>query len=184
MLLRTGDSMRRILLVALLGIAAVALCTGVASAKAKPKPKPATFKAGTYSAKLGGVAPASFSISLKRGTCAGAPGQPKSSLHLCVGLPVSPRVACTVPVTLEAPIGSFVVPVQLPTSGKLSEQAPVTTAAAVPGGPPTQGQSAFAVTFTKKGTASGYLELNLQVVVQSQTFPCASGKVPFTAKLG
>jgi hypothetical protein len=175
--------MRRILLVAPMVIAVFALCTGAASAKPKPKPAP-TFKTGTYSAKLGGPVPGKFNITLKRASCAGAPGQAKSSLHLCVVLPVSPPVACTVPVNFEAPIGSFVAPVQLPTSGTLIQQAPVTAPAALPGGGPTPGQSAFAVTFTKKGTASGYLELNLQITVQSQTIACPSGKIPFTAKLG
>jgi hypothetical protein len=176
--------MRRTLLVAPMVIAAFALSTGAASAKPKPKPAPATFKAGTYSAKLGGPVPVKFNIALKRGSCASAPGQAKSSLHLCVVLPVSPPVACTTPINFETPIGSFVAPVQLPSSGTLTQLAPVTAGPAVPGGGPTPGQSSFAVAFTKKGTASGYLELNLQLAIQTQTITCPSGKIPFTAKLG
>jgi hypothetical protein len=108
----------------------------------------------------------------------------QTSLHLCVALPVSPVADCTVPINFETAIGSFVAPVQLPTSGKLTQQAPVTAPAAFPGGAPTPGQSAFSVAFTKKGTASGYVELSLQITAGSQTVPCATGKIPFTAKLG
>lgn len=173
--------MRRILLVALLGITAVALSTGVALGK--PKPKPATFKTGTYKAKLGTTA-TKFNLTLKRASCPSAPGQSKSALHLCVALPASPTVGCTVPIVFEVPIGGFVTPVQLPTSGKLTQQAPVSAGAAFPGGPPTMGQSTFSVTFTKKGTASGYLEVSLTLATPSQAIPCSSGKIPFTAKLG
>jgi hypothetical protein len=177
--------MRRILLLVLLGTVTAALPTTVAfgKPKPKPKPKPPTFKVGTYNAKLGPEA-TKFNVVLKRATCAAAPGQAKSSQHLCVALPVSPSAACTTPVPVENPIGSFVAPVQLPTSGKLTEQAPVTAPAALPGEPLTTGQSSFSVTFTKKGTATGYIELNLLLTVQSHTYPCPSGKVPFTAKLG
>lgn len=177
--------MRRILPVVALCITAAGLSTSAAAAK--PKPKPLTYKTGTYSAKIGPgttLISTKFSFTLKRASCAAAAGQAKSSLHLCVSVPVSPSAACTVPVNLETPIGSFVAPVQLPTSGKLTEQAPITPVASFPGSPPTTGQSAFSVAFTKKGTATGYLELNAQIAFGSQTTPCSSGKVPFTAKLG
>jgi hypothetical protein len=174
--------MRRILLLASLSVAVVAVTTS--AAVAKPKRKPLTYKVGTYNAKVG-VGSTKFTITLKRATCPGAPGQAKSSSHLCVVLPVSPGVECNGPVPTESPIGSFVAPVQLPNSGTVAQQAPITTGSAVPGGPPTTGQSTFSVTFTKKGTATGYLEESLTLASSSnQTFPCTSGKVPFTAKLG
>lgn len=180
-MIETGDMMRRILLVTMLATAVLALPTGVAFGK--PKPKPPTYKTGTYSAKLGPEM-TKFNFTLKRASCAVAPGQAKSSLHLCVTLPVSPVADCTVPINFETAIGSFVAPVQLPTSGKLTQQAPVTAPAAFPGGAPTPGQSSFSVAFTKKGTASGYVELNLQITFGSQVAPCSTGKIPFTAKLG
>jgi hypothetical protein len=55
----------------------------------------------------------------------------------------------------------------------------------VAGSPPSApGSSVFSVAFTKKGTATGYLELNMTITFGTATVPCASGKVPFTAKLG
>jgi hypothetical protein len=179
--------MRRILLVALLGVTVVAL-PGSAVAAKKHHAKPATFKTGTYKAKVGAGATTSapFNITLKRASCPSAPGQGTSSLHLCVALPASPIAACSVPVNFEVPLGGFMAPVALPTSGTLTQQAPVTAPGVVPGAPPTTGQSSFSVTFTKKGTASGYLELNLEIAVTptQPLIPCSSGKVPFTAKLG
>jgi hypothetical protein len=178
--------MRRIVLAALLlCCAAAALTTSAAVAKPKPKPKPLTYKTGTYSAKLG-PASTKFNIALTRATCASAPGQAKSSLHLCVALPTSPIAACTVPVNIEVPLGGFTAPVQLPTSGSVTEQAPVNVGAVVPGALPTTGQSSFSVTFTKKGTASGYVEVNLMIATSptQAAVPCSSGKLPFTAKLG
>jgi hypothetical protein len=151
----------------MLATAVLALPTGVAFGK--PKPKPPTYKTGTYSAKLGPEM-TKFNFTLKRASCVVAPGQAKSSLHLCVALPVSPVADCTVPINFETAIGSFV--------------APVTAPAAFPGGAPTPGQSSFSVAFTKKGTASGYVELNLQITFGLQVAPCSTGKIPFTAKLG
>jgi hypothetical protein len=176
--------MRRILLVALVGITVVAL-PGSAVAAKKHHSKPATFKTGTYKAKLG-PEQTKFNLTLKRAGCASEPGQGKSSLHLCVALPASPIAACHTPIQLEVPLGGFVAPVALPTSGTLTQQAPVTAPGVVPGAPPTTGQSSFSVTFTKKGTASGYLELNMMIAVTptQPLIPCSSGKVPFTAKLG
>jgi hypothetical protein len=177
--------MRRIVLAALLFCcAAAALTTSAAVAKPKPKPKPLTYKTGTYSAK--GGPESKFNIVLKRASCASAPGQANSSLHLCVALSGSPTAGCTVPINLEVPLSGFAAPVQLPTSGKVTEQAPVNAGAVVPGAEPTTGQSSFSVTFTKKGTASGYVEVNLMIATTptQAPIPCSSGKVPFTAKLG
>jgi hypothetical protein len=175
--------MRRILLaLVLLCSAAAALTTS--AAVAKPKPKPLTYKTGTYSAKAGPES--KFNIVLKRASCASAPGQANSSLHLCVALSGSPIAGCTVPINLEVPLAGFAAPVQLPTSGKVTEQAPVNAGPVVPGASPTTGQSSFSVAFTKKGTASGYVEVNLMIATSSEqaAVPCSSGKVPFTAKLG
>jgi hypothetical protein len=178
--------MRRMLLVALLGIVTAGLFTG--AALAKPKSKPATFKTGTYNAKFASANATTpkFNITLKRASCASAPGQAKSPLHLCVALPASPVVGCTVPLNFEIPLGGFMAPVQLPSSGKVTQQAPIAPVTAFPGSAPTTGQSSFAVTFTKKGTASGYLEVSLMIATSPEQplVPCSSGKVPFTAKLG
>ena len=175
--------MRRILLAALLLCSACALTASVAVAK--PKAKPLTYKTGTYSAKLGSAA-TKFNIVLKRASCASAPGQAKSSLHLCVSVPSAPVAACSVPIELEVPLGGFTAPVQLPAPGKLTEQAPVNVGPVVPGAAPTTGQSSFSVTFTKKGTASGYVEANMMIETTpgQAAVPCSSGKLPFTAKLG
>jgi hypothetical protein len=176
--------MRRIILAALLCCCAAAAFT-TSAAVAKPKPKPLTYKTGTYSAKLGSGS-TKFNIVLNRASCASAPGQAKSSLHLCVAVPTSPIAACSVPIELEVPLGGFAAPVELPTSGKLTEQAPVNVGPVVPGAAPTTGQSSFSVTFTKKGTASGYVEANMTIETAAgqAAVPCSSGKVPFTAKLG
>lgn len=166
---------RRILPVAALCIAAAALSTSAAAAKAKPKhkAKPATYKVGTYKGKLGSE---QFSISLKRAQCGG-------KLQLCVSLPVAPQNAtCSGPVAGGGAIGPFTTAVPLPSSGKLSEQTTPTQSTSANGIGESR-QSGFTVTFTKKGTASGYFELNLTESVQGTTLPCV-GKVPFTAKLG
>lgn len=169
--------MRRILLVALVGTAVVAL---PANAIAKGHAKPATYKTGTYKAKAG---EAKFNITLKRASCASVPGQGKSALHLCVALPSSPTIQCLGAAPAEIPLGSFVTPVGLPNSGKVTQQTAVTAGPAIPGGAPTTGHSIFSVTFTKKGTATGYLEQNLTLSAGTASLPCV-GKVPFTAKLG
>lgn len=163
--------MRRVLLIALLGAVVVAIPTGTAAAKAKP----ATFKVGTYKAKTSEAL--LFNIALKRAKCGG-------KLQLCVSLPVSPEGDCIGPVTENVPVGNFIAPVPLPKSGTVTQHAPITGSPTVPGETvvPT-GQSAFSVTFTKKGTATGYLEESLDVSVNGTPTPC-SGKVSFTAKLG
>ena len=166
---------RRILPVAALCIAAAGLFTSAAAAKAKPKhkAKPATYKVGTYKGKLGSE---QFSLSLKRAQCAG-------KLQLCVSLPVAPQNAtCSGPVAGGGAIGPFTTPVPLPSSGKVTEQTPLTQSTSANGIGQSK-QSGLTVTFTKKGTASGYFELNLSESVQGSTLPCV-GKVAFTAKLG
>ncbi len=161
--------MRRVLLLALLGATAVALPASTAIAK----PKPPTFKVGTYKSTVEGQP---FTITLKHARCAG-------KLQFCVSLPVSPEGACIGPVVENLPVGNFVAPVALPSSGKVTQHAPITGSPTLPGETtvPT-GQSAFSVTFTKKGTATGYLEESLNVSVNGTPVPCA-GKVAFTAKL-
>lgn len=84
----------------------------------------------------------------------------------------------------EAPAGSFATPVALSGAGKAGAHGTVTEPPPVPGAAPTTGTSAFSIAFTKKGTATGYFELNLNIVAGPFSTTCASGKVPFTAKLG
>jgi hypothetical protein len=166
--------MRRILLIALLSMTGAALLASTAAAKPKHKPKPLTYKVGTYKAQVPGEAP--FSIVLKRASCGG-------KLQFCVSLPISPEVQCLGPVLEEVPVASFVALIPLPSSGKVTQQGPITGSPTVPGETtiPT-GQSGFSVTFTKKGTATGLLEVSLAVSIQGTPTPCA-GKKPFTAKL-
>jgi hypothetical protein len=160
--------MLRVRLIALVG---TAILFSPASAQAsgahhkKPAKKPAAFKNGTYKATF--TDNEKFNITLQ-----GAK----------VSLPTSPGVKCIGPVPMEPPVGSFVTPVALSASGSITEHAP-DTAETVPGNPPLTGQSTFSVTFTKKGTASGYFEENLAGTVGDAVISCASGKVPFTAKL-
>jgi hypothetical protein len=161
--------MRRILLIAMLGATIAIIPVGNAAASSKP-----SFKAGTYKAKVTTTTP--FNITLKHARCGG-------KLQFCVSLPVSPQVECIGPILESAPIGKFTTPVALPSSGKLTEHAPISGPPTVPGETAlTQGQSSFSITFTKKGTASGVLEESLAVMVAGQSAPC-SGKLPFTAKL-
>lgn len=171
--------MRRIRLTALMGTGVIVGAMGVAAVVAEAKP--ASFKAGTYKAKSAGghagFTPAQFNITLKRAKCGSASG-------LCVALPVTPAVECVGPTVTSDSLGSFSAPVALPSSGKVSEHTAVTGSAALPGEEPSKGQASFAVTFTKKGTATGYLEQSLTFDVQGQSLPCTSGKVLFTAKLG
>jgi hypothetical protein len=162
--------MRRILLVALLGTIVVAVPTSTAAAK----PKPPSFKVGAYKSKAEGLP---FAITLKHAKCGG-------KLQFCVSLPVSPTGTCNGPVVVSLPVGNFTAPVALPSSGKVTQHAPITGSPIVPGETvvPT-GQSTFSVTFTKKGTATGYLEESLNLSLQGRPIPC-TGKVSFTAKLG
>lgn len=161
--------MRRIQLLALVGTAIVVLPASALASGAhhkKPAKKPSALKNGTYKAVFSDNE--KFNITLQ-----GAK----------VSLPTSPAVKCNGPVPMEPPVGSFVAPAALSASGSITEQAPI-TAPTVPGSPPLTGQSTFSVTFTKKGTASGYFEENLAGTFGDAAISCTSGKVPFTAKLG
>lgn len=175
--------MYRLSLTALLS--AAILIVPASAAASRHRAKPATFKAGTYSAKT----PASpevqkFNITLKKSTCAAAPGQGTSPLHLCVSLVGSPLLTCTAPLHEENPLASFLTAVALPASGKLIEHAPATGPAPALGGEPESGEAIFSVTFTKKGAATGYLEQNLTYTFGNQSgLMCNSGKLAFTAKV-
>ena len=179
--------MRRIRLVALI-CTALAVCLIPATAGAHAKAKPASIKTGTYQAKLSASSPSQaqkFAITLKKTKCAAAPGAGTSALHLCVSVLTSPLLGCTTPVSMEDPLASFLAPVALPASGKLVEHGSVTEPAPIPGGETESGEGTFSIAFTKKGTASGYIEQNLTYSVgQEHGLRCDSGKVPFTAKLG
>jgi hypothetical protein len=160
--------MRRIQLFALVGTAIVVLpASALASGghHKKPAKKPAV-KNGTYKATFANKE--KFNITLK-----GAK----------VSLPTSPTVPCNGPVPMEPPVGSFVAPAALSASGSITQQAPI-SALTVPGEPPLTGQSTFSVTFTKKGTASGFFEESLAGTIGNAQISCVSGKVAFTAKLG
>jgi hypothetical protein len=171
--------MRRVLLAALLGTAALALPAGAAAGKPHAKPKPATFKPGTYSARAGVE---TFNVILKKARCASVPGQ-ATAQHLCVSMPAPPTVMCRGTVTQEDSLGKF-APLAVPSSGKLLEQVTATGGSLVPGSPPASGPATFAITFTKRGTASGYFEQSLSASFETQApIPCTTGRVAFTAKL-
>ncbi len=159
--------MRRALLVVVLGAWSIALLTSAAGATAKS----AAFKTGTYKLK-----PAGYTVTLKHGECGG-------KLQLCVALPKSPPLACESPGYLPARVGNFATPVALPSSGKLTQHAPITAEEpAVPGTPLPTGQSTFSIAFEKNGTARGYMEVSFVIMIANQSLPC-SDKVSFTAKL-
>jgi len=175
--------MRRILLTVVVGTMVVAgLTSAVAFAKS------ASIKTGTYKAKPSGsqasITPAKFIITLKLASCTSASAAGASAAHLCVALPVTPEVECKGPVTTFDNLGSFSTPVALPASGKITEHTAVSTPG-LPGSPESTGEATFSVTFTKKGTATGYLEETLSQTAGpgGVVIPCTSGKVPFTAKL-
>ena len=183
--------MRRFRLAALMGTAALVCLTSAVPAGAhakKPAKKSAAFKTGTYNAKLPASPPSEaqkFNITLKKTKCAAAPGSGASALGLCVSVLTSPRLGCTTPVSMEDPLANFLTPVALPASGKLVEHGSVTEGPPIPGGEPETGEGTFSIAFTKKGTASGYIEQNLTYSVgQEHGLRCDSGKVSFTAKLG
>ena len=174
--------MRRIMLVALAAVAALAVPASAGAAKKKKHhAAPSAIKTGTYKAKVGATA---FNITLAKAKCTTTPGQGAPVTHLCVSLPAAPELECHIPVNVRSSLGSYSTPVALSSAGTATEKMAVSGPPPVPGAPPSSGTSAFAVTFTKKGTATGYLELNLTMTLGTQIVPCASGKVPFTAKLG
>jgi hypothetical protein len=159
--------MRRALLIVLLGAAAGALLVGTAAATVKS----AAFKTGTYKLK-----PAGYTVTLKHARCAG-------KLQFCVALPKSRAILCKGgPNDNLVRVGNFAIPVALPSSGKVTEHAPISEPPTVPAGPPSTGQSAFSIAFKKNGTASGYVEIGITAVIGGKSITC-SGKVSFTAKL-
>ena len=176
--------MRRIISAALLVTAALLVLLVPASAGAAKKKKhhvaPPAIKTGTYKAKAGTVA---FDITLKKASCA-APGPGTSASHLCVSLPVSPEIQCSGAVPSGGQIGDYSKPIALSPAGAALAHSSVPGVVSIPGSPPSApGSSVFSVAFTKNGTATGYLELNMMISYGTQSVPCASGKVPFTAKL-
>jgi hypothetical protein len=174
--------MRRILLVALAALAALAVPASAGAAKKrKHHAAPSAIKTGTYKAKAGTK---TFKIALAKAKCTTSPGQGTPTTHLCVSLPVAPEVECHTPVSITSSLGNYSTPIALSSAGSATEKMTVSGPPPVPGAPPSPGTSAFAVTFTKKGTATGYLELNLTPTIGNVSVTCASGKVPFTAKLG
>lgn len=165
--------MRRALLIVLLGTTAVALLVGVAPAAAKS----AAFKTGTY--KVKGLPPGG-TVTLKHAQCGG-------KLQFCVALPESPAILCEGGPGETYRIGDFAPLVALPSSGKVTEQAPFEVDLAPPGqtGLSATGQSTFSITFKKNGTARGYFTESLTYpLLSTESAPekCSS-KVPFTAKL-
>jgi hypothetical protein len=162
--------MRWVRSVVVVGAVFVALLTSVVGATAN---SPA-FKTGTYNLK--NLKPGGYTVTLRHEHCAG-------KLQFCVALPKSPNLACETPGYLPARVGDFATPVALPSSGKLTEHSPITAEEpAIEGGPLPTGQSTFSVAFQKNGTASGYVEVSLVVLVGTDSIPC-SDKVSFTAKL-
>jgi hypothetical protein len=175
--------MRRIRLAVLMGtMVIVGLTSAVAFAAS------ASIKPGSYNAKGAGTklsfTPPKFKLTLKHAKCASASGQAASGLHLCLALPVTPEVECIGPVVVSDHLGSFSTPVVLPASGKITERTAV-SAPGLPGSPESTGEATFSVTFTKKGTATGFIEQTLSQTAGpgGPVIPCTSGKVPFTAKL-
>jgi hypothetical protein len=175
--------MRRIMLIALAAVAVLAIPASAGATKKKKKhhATPAAIKAGTYKAKLG---PTAFNITLSKAKCTAAPGEGTPATHLCVSLPTAPEIECHGAVNETSTLSGYSTPVALSSAGSATQKLTVSDPPSLPGGPPTPGTSAFAVTFAKNGTASGYFELNLTVTFGSAVVPCASGKLPFTAKLG
>ncbi len=156
-----------------MGVVFVALLTSAAGATAKSA---GAFKTGTYKVmSRANQLPPGGTVTLKHAQCGG-------KLQYCVALPKSPAILgaeCPEPLR----VGNFATPVALPSSGKVTEHAPITVEI-TPGQPQTRqsGQSAFSIAFKKNGTASGYFELGITVVLGAKSISC-SGKVSFTAKL-
>jgi hypothetical protein len=176
--------MRRTMLMAVAAACALTLPAGALAVKKKPKHHASapTIKVGTYraTAQEGAV---KFNITLKKASCA-APGPGGGGTHLCVSLPSSPELKCVGVVAAAFQLGDYSKPVALSPAGAALVHSSVTGSPAVPGGAPSTGSSAFSVSFTKKGTATGYMELTMMISAGSLTEPCSSGKVSFTAKLG
>jgi hypothetical protein len=166
---------RRFRLTILLGLALT-----VIPASALAASHHAVFKTGTYKGK--NTAGAKFSITLQHMKCKVPSGLGAPALGLCVGLPVAPEMECLGSVPTPAMFPAFVTPVRLSASGNAIEHANISEET-VPGEAPSAGTQTFSVSFTKKGTVSGYLEESVNFVIQGSPLPCTTGKVPFTAKL-
>jgi len=166
--------MRRFRLTILLGFA---LAVIPASAFAASH---AAFKTGTYKGKIDHE---NLTITLKRSKCKAPSGGGAATLGLCVALPVAPELECRGATTANSKFTAFATPVRLSASGKAVEQAAITLET-IEGEPPSPGTQTLSVSFTKKGTVSGYLEEQVNIRVQDQSLPCTTGRVPFTAKLG
>ena len=139
-----------------------------------------TYKTGTYKGKTS--VGAKLSLTLKKTRCKPASGQGASAPGLCVALTTSPEIECRGNLNSSGTFQSFATPVRLSASGKAIEHATI-SAQTVPGAAPSPGTQVFSVSFTKKGTATGYFEENIAFVIQGASLPCTSGKVAFTAKL-
>jgi hypothetical protein len=104
---------------------AAVLVWPLANADASTSFKTGTYKAkGKYTTNAGAIVESHFKVLLKRGSCAAAPSQPKSSTRLCVSLPVSPRLVCSNGVSVASLLGSFATPVQLLNSGNSFNTSP------------------------------------------------------------
>jgi hypothetical protein len=164
--------MRRIWLLALAATAIVVFPTSALASgahhhkKKKTSTKSAAYKSGTYKATSSEFGE-KFTIALTGGK---------------VSLPASTIINCK-SLNLTNPAAGFVAPAALSASGSITEHAPLSVES-VPGAPPLTGQATFSVSFTKQGTASGYLEESLAGTFGKEPVSCASGKEPFTAKLG
>lgn len=158
------------------GVAFVALLTSAAGATAKS----AAFKTGTYKLNRTSDLPPGGTVTLKHAQCGG-------KLQFCVALPKSPAILCKGGPYESYRTGNFATLVALPSSGKVTEQAPFSVDLAPPGQSPLNatGQSVFSIAFKKNGTASGYFTESLTYpLLSTQSVPeTCSGKASFTAKL-
>jgi len=164
--------MRRFLLICCIGVAGLALPTGALAGK------PASFKAGAYNGKANSE---SVTVTLKRGSCKAAAGDPKSSLKLCVSLTKAPEFQCHTPTNAAISVTAFATPVQLPASGKITQKTTVTQEG-FPGAAPNTGEATFGVVFKKNGTAKVTLSLLLNESFGAQTVPC-TGSVTYAVKV-
>ena len=141
----------------------------------KPAKKPATFETDTYNAKTPASPPTEaqkFSITLKKTTCAAAPGQGTSPLHLCVSVATSPRIGCTAPTVHGTSARELPDRCRAPLLGQAHRaRAPPRRRPPILGSEPETGEAIFSVAFTKTGTASGYIEQNLTYAFGSATRP-------------
>ena len=149
--------MRRIMLAVLLAVQR--FCSNGQRGRGQPKPKSLTYKVGTYGAKVGVT---KFNIVLKsRELCERArPGEILAS-PVCRCRRTSP-IADAAFDHAEVPLAGFTAPVQLPTSGKLSEQAPVSAGAVRPAPAPTTWPvELLGDVRRRRARASGFVEVDM-----------------------